>query len=254
MLRIPKPAQYLLRIDDLSPGLKWETWTTIRDLMRGFEIRPVLAIVPDNQDRWLKARSPYEGFWNEMRAMQEEGATIAQHGYQHRCVHESRGLLPLHRRSEFAGLSLSDQRRKIRAGAKLLNDQGLAPRLFVAPNHSFDETTLQALRLEGFAHLSDGFAMAPFLRLGITWIPQQLWSPALKKKGLWTICLHPNTMRLRHMLSFKNFVQRYSTQFTSFDRVSAEFMPEELTFGERIQERLALWRVLIRRQRKRRRN
>jgi uncharacterized circularly permuted ATP-grasp superfamily protein len=30
-----------------------------------------------------------------------------------------------------------------------------------------------------------------YRRHGITWIPQQLWRPVVKSRGLWPICIHP---------------------------------------------------------------
>src|ERR1700733_10847053 len=100
MQRLPRPAQYLLRVDDLCPTVNPENWSGVRDLIRQFGIRPILAVIPDNQDRAVGTSQLYEPFWEEMCVMQREGATIALHGYQHRCTSRASSLLPLHRRSE----------------------------------------------------------------------------------------------------------------------------------------------------------
>src|SRR5579871_2466677 len=144
MRRLPEPAWYLLRIDDLTPSMNREAWSVLCGMIRQFGLRPILAVVPDNQDRGLEASEPDPQFWPVMKAMEHQGAAIALHGYQHRCTLKAKSLLPLHRHSEFAGLSLNLQREKIRAGVEILRSHGLTPKLFVAPRHSFDGQTLVA--------------------------------------------------------------------------------------------------------------
>jgi hypothetical protein len=111
--------------------------------------------------------------------------------------------------------------------------------------------TLEALRLEGIELLSDGLARVPFVRGGITWLPQQLWSPVKKPKGLWTICLHTNTIRSSQADELREFLREHAAQFTSVNRVEAELKPGELTATERIYEICAQWRVRTSRARKR---
>src|ERR1700693_4921108 len=103
MLKLPRPAQYLLRIDDICPTMDRERWSNIRDLIRTYEVRPILAVIPDNQDYKLQKFPLYSGFWEEMRELQAEGATIAVHGYRHLCMERRGSLVPLHHRSGFAG-------------------------------------------------------------------------------------------------------------------------------------------------------
>jgi predicted deacetylase len=243
---LPDPAQYLLRIDDLCPTVHPERWSSIREVIREFGLRPILAVVPDNQDESL-AKSRYDArFWEEVRILQREGATIAMHGYRHVCSLRSRSLIPLHRHSEFAGRSLKTQREFIRSGLAVLRNEALEPRLFVAPRHSFDRMTLRALCQEGLPYLSDGLARVPFKRDGVTWIPQQLWSPASRAKGLWTLCIHPNSAGPRRLAELRGFVEKYRDQFTSFNDVIANFSAGKLSLGERMNARIALWRIMRR--------
>ncbi len=152
-------------------------------------------MVPDNQDHDLQLSPPDPEFWDRMRALEAGGATIALHGFQHLCKSKGRSLVPLHRHSEFAGVDEETQRQWIHAGLEILRGHGLNPRIWVAPRHGFDASTLRALSQEGIKLLSDGFARVPFTRGGLTWIPQQLWEPVVKPAGLWTICVHSNTAR-----------------------------------------------------------
>jgi predicted deacetylase len=240
---IPRPAQYLLRFDDLCPTMAHDRWQRCAALIEEFELRPILAVIPDNQDKELNLSLPDLEFWARMRAMEAAGATIALHGYRHLCTSRGRSLLALHRHTEFAGVEEETQRGWIQEGLGILRGQGLDPRMFVAPRHGFDRATLRALRREGIHLLSDGFARAPFTRGGITWVPQQLWGPVSKEKGLWTICIHSNFIHEKQVEELREFIRAHAEQFTSVDRLLAEFKPDKLGVSERLHEAMALWRI-----------
>ncbi len=247
---IPRPAQYLLRFDDLCPTMARERWRRFLPLIEEFGLSPILAVVPDNRDEDLNLAPPDPEFWARMRAMEAAGATIGLHGYRHLCQSRGRSLSPLHTMSEFAGAPEETQRQWMREGLGILRGQGLNPRIFVAPRHGFDRATLDALRAEGIRLLSDGFARVPFTRGGVTWIPQQLWGPAVKDKGLWTICVHSNSATEAQVSALSAFLRAHAAQFTSVDRVLAELLPGKLSPVERVHEALALWRFQARKQRK----
>jgi len=248
---VPKPAQYLLRFDDLCPSVSRGRWERFLPLMEEFALRPILAIVPENRDKDLERSAPDPEFWEKMRTMQAAGATIALHGYRHLCRSRGGSMMPLQRFTEFAGVPMETQRQWIECGASILRGEGLDPRVWVAPRHGFDRNTLRALRSEGIKLLSDGFARVPFVRGGITWIPQQLWSPVEKSKGLWTICVHSNTASASLPNELRAFLLQHAAQFTSVDRVVAELKPAKLGTAERVHEILALWRVQASRSRNR---
>lgn len=239
---VPCPAQYLLRFDDLCPTISQRQWQRFLPLIKEFGIRPILAVIPDNQDYNLQLSPPDPEFWVSMRTMEEAGATIALHGYQHLCKSRGPSHMDMHRYSEFAGVPEDTQREWIRRGLKILRDHGLSPKLWVAPRHGFDGNTLRALQKEGINALSDGFARVPVSRGGIVWIPQQLWAPVDKSKGIWTICLHPNSVHDSMVEKLRAFLRRHSAQFTSVERVLAELDAGELTMTERLYESMALWR------------
>jgi predicted deacetylase len=178
-----------------------------------------------------------------MRAMEAAGAAIALHGYSHLCSSKGASILKMHHHSEFAGVAEETQRQWIREGLGVLRGQGLNPRIFIAPRHGFDKATLRALRKEGIRLLSDGFARVPFKRGGITWIPQQLWGPVEKSRGLWTICIHSNFTHAAQVDELHDFIRQHATQFTSLDRVLAEFPPRRLGPIEKLYETWALWRA-----------
>jgi predicted deacetylase len=250
---IPKPAQYLLRFDDLCPTMPRERWEQFRSVIEEFRIQPILAVIPENWDSSLQRAPNDPAFWGEMRTLEAAGATIAVHGYRHMCISGGASLLGIHRQSEFAGVELTTQREWIGAGLALLRERGLNPRLWAGPRHGFDRNTLLALHEAGLEYISDGFARVPFRRDEVTWIPQQLWAPVARAKGVWTICIHPITARASEVDRLRWFLKGHWPQFTSFDRVAAEFNGDALGLFERAYERIALGRVQ-RRQRTRTRS
>jgi predicted deacetylase len=245
-----RPAQYLLRFDDLCPTFSRAGWQRFLPLIEEFKIQPILAVVPDNQDPELQLSPPDPEFWASMRALQATGATIALHGYRHICAGNGCGLLPFHRHTEFAGVPEQTQRQWIRAGLAILRSHQLDPQIWVAPRHGFDGATLRALAAEGIQTLSDGIALRPFKR-GLTWIPQQLWAPIHKSNGLWTICVHSNTATDAQVSELRAFLAGHAPQFTSVCRVLGGSEPAELRASERIREAFALWRIRASRTRKR---
>ena len=250
---IPRPAQYLLRFDDLCPTTSRRRWEQYRNLIEQFGVRPILAVVPDNRDEGLDSSPPDPEFWTHLRALESAGAAIAVHGYRHLCHSRGKSLLGLHRRTEFAGVEFERQREWIHAGFKILRDQGLNPRLWIAPRHGFDRNTLRVLKDIGVEFMSDGFARVPYRRYGITWIPQQIWSPVVMDKGLWTICIHPCASSSRDVERLRSFLERHSSQFTTFDRALTDFPARPLGVWEQIYQAIALKRVQRRIGRRRKR-
>jgi peptidoglycan/xylan/chitin deacetylase (PgdA/CDA1 family) len=248
---IPRPARYLLRFDGLCPTMSRPNWDRFHAILDEFDIRPILSVIPDNRDHRLSIETPDPDFWGRMRSMEAAGSVIALHGYRHICDRSNRGLIPLHRRTEFAGVSESTQQEWIRRGMQILRNHGLNPRLWVAPRHGFDRSTLRALQREGISYLSDGFARVPFMLEGITWIPQQLWKPVDKSCGIWTICIHSNIAGDWLVDRLRTFLQDHASQFTSFDRLVEDYRPGPLRPTEWIYAAVSMWTtVAARRQRR----
>ncbi len=240
---IAQPAHYLLRFDDLCPAVSRERWRRCRALIEEFQIRPILAVVADNQDAELQVSPPDPEFWSRIREMESAGAAIGLHGYRHLCVSRGRSLVPLSRVSEFAGVAAEIQREWIREGLHILRSRGLDPKIWVAPRHGFDQNTLHALRAEGMLFVSDGFTRRPFLRDELVWIPQQLWAPVKKVSGLWTICVHANTASDTEIAGLRSFLCHHAKQFTSLERALEDFPPGNLSIAEKISAKCALWQI-----------
>lgn len=215
-------AKYIFRLDDITPTMNWENFWRVMDLFRRWRVKPLLGIVPDNEDPELVVQRPRPDFWQIMRELQRDGlADFAQHGYQH--------LLGT-KRSEFVGLPYEVQYEKIKKGQEILEREGIHTKIWMAPAHSFDTNTLKALVNLGFYAVSDGIALYPFRRRGLIFVPQQLWRPRWFPFGTFTICLHINPPQFLRTLkeieqflfarpSIISFIEAVEMEITIFHKI-----------------------------------
>jgi len=219
-----------------------ERWNAVVELLDECSVRPIVAIIPDNLDPEFKQSLPDPAFWERARVWQEKGWTIAMHGYQHvlRPIH-AKQYMPLHRHSEFAGLPHDLQAAKIRHGWSIFESERLTPTVWVAPAHSFDQTTLEALGNEtSIRTVSDGVARDQYFHHGFYWLPQQLWSLVPKRDGLWTVCLHPNTMTAADIKLLASRLRGpFAGAITAVDEVT--LIERQRSLGDRI-EAANFWR------------
>jgi hypothetical protein len=240
-----QPAQYLLRFDDLCPTMDGRRWQRFQWLIEVFGVQPILAVVPENCDPDLEVAPADPHFWARMREMEALGATIALHGYRHLCVSDGRSMLPLHKRTEFAGIPASTQHSWIQCGLEILRGHRLHPKVWVAPRHGFDCRTLRALRAEGIKWVSDGVGCQPFQQGGLNWIPQQLWQPVEKSHGLWTICLHSNSAGEAEADRLHEFLCTHAAQCTSLERIAVSMKLRQRNPIEKLVAAWELQRMLV---------
>jgi predicted deacetylase len=146
------------------------------------------------------------------------------HGFQHQYVMRDRGLFGFDARSEFAGLPWYEQERKVRSAVVIFEREGVRPEVWVAPNHSFDRTTLSVLRDSGLPVVCDGMALYPYVdRRGTVWIPQQLWKFRPRRVGVWTVCLHPNKWTRLGVAAFDMTLAEYGSRLTDVPSVLAVY-------------------------------
>jgi predicted deacetylase len=211
-------ASYLIRIDDICPTMNWIVWQQVEQILIRENIKPLLAVIPDNQDNNLNMNPPRNDFWHQVSAWRERGWTIGMHGYQHRYVTQDGGILRINKYSEFAGLPKEVQASKLLAAFEIFERERIRPGVFIAPAHSLDRTTLEVLRGMGLRRISDGFFLFPNLdSTGILWVPQQFWRFRAMPFGVWTVCFHINHWGERDILGFQVDVRRYRRNIISFE-------------------------------------
>jgi predicted deacetylase len=217
-------AQYLVRFDDICPTMNWSIWERVEEKLVGAGIKPILAVVPDNQDPTLRAAKPNMDFWDRVRAWQMRGWTIGLHGYQHVYSTRNGGILQFNQFSEFSGLTFNEQISKLQRARDILKRERVHPELWVAPAHSFDVITLRALNEIGIRYLSDGFSLYPYRdSTGIMWVPQQLWHFRKMPFGIWTVCLHLNRWTLTDVDRFHSNLQEFGAVLTDWRSVVSQY-------------------------------
>lgn len=187
---------YIFRLDDASDYMDTEKWNKIEKMFDKYFVKPIVGIIPNNED--LKFIEKYQhdlDFWSKANRWKEKGWRVALHGYNHVYLTQCGGVNPVNYRSEFAGLSLNEQRDKIKKGYDILCLKGLKPDIFFAPSHTFDNNTIEALRIETDIRIvSDTIANNVYFDKEFYFVPQQIGVPRKLPFKLTTICLHPNNM------------------------------------------------------------
>jgi predicted deacetylase len=214
-------ARYLIRLDDACHTMARHRWQRMEEVLDRHRVRPIVAVVPDNQDATLAVEAYNPAFWDKVREWQAKEWSVAMHGCTH-VMHPTREplLVPFYDRSEFVGLGLDAQRQKIRAAWQQFVNQGVTPSVWVAPAHSFDAVTLRAVREETSIRIvSDGIAFDTFFDYGLHWVPQQLWALTPRRGGLWTVCLHANRMDDSAIGRFDAALHRFKGQVISMQDV-----------------------------------
>lgn len=225
---------YLIRLDDACPQMNQQKWQRMEDILDKYGIKPLVGIIPANADSQTIIEDDNDLFWGKARLWEKKGWCIALHGYNHVCTSDEgmKGLNPFWERSEFAGLSLDEQREKIRKGYKVLRDHGFEPKYFFAPSHTFDENTLEALRLEtSIRVISDTIGRYPYKRGAFYFIPQiSGHCSEMPFKGIYTFCFHPNVMDEKGFNSLESFIQEHQNYFVSFNELSLNNFGNKMYF------------------------
>ncbi|MBQ7298873.1 MAG: DUF2334 domain-containing protein [Clostridia bacterium] len=234
---------YLIRLDDASDHMDIAKWSRMQQILNNYNIKPLVGVIPCNKDPMLCEKFPEDPeFWKLALQWQESGWRIALHGYEHIYTSEFGGINPVHSKSEFAGHTLEEQRRKIRSGYFALKEKELVPTVFFAPSHTFDENTLEALRLETNIRLvSDTAANNVYCEKGFTFIPQQSGRVRILPFALTTICLHPNFTSENEFREIEAFIRKNIEKFIDPNTITEttrrkniiDMMVEELYFLKR---------------------
>jgi predicted deacetylase len=105
-------------------------------------------------------------------------------------ITQQRGLFGWNDRSEFARLPASEQEARFRAALGIFTSERIKPTVWVAPNHSFDDVTLEVLHDSGTRIVSDGLGLFPFPGSA-----RDVLDPAsdlelqARRLRMWTVCL-----------------------------------------------------------------
>lgn len=217
-----------VRLDDITPDMDWERFLQFKALLDRYQVKPLIGIVPDNQDENLKKQTKKsqipEDFWSYIKELEADGWTLAMHGVHHVYTTEKGGLFPLNNFSEFAGIPLDKQKEMLSKGKQILKGKGIETDIFMAPAHSYDRNTLKALKEIGFTALTDGFGSNPYLWDGLKFYPISfnLSSTFKKKNGYSTMVVHTDTVTSDDMKRYESYFQNENIQWISFKEYLTE--------------------------------
>lgn len=228
------------RLDDITPDMDWDKFYRVKAIFDKYKVRPLIGVVPDNQDPTLSCGEVHPDFWEYLRSLEQSGWMIAQHGYRHVYETKSSGLLGIKKASEFAGLSYEAQYEKIRCGREILQKHGLNVTIFMAPGHTYDKNTQKALRRLGFTCVTDGYANVPYYTKKLLFVPCRSSQPHLTT-GMDTICLHCNEMTENDYRNLENFLEGYGSHVISFSEVFGQLWYPKRTVWIRLQEKRNLF-------------
>ena len=146
----------------------------LKKILDKYNIKPTVGIILDNKNKILLKYNEDDLFWNKVLNCQKKDWIIAMPGYQHLYLTTDGGINPIQKRSEFASLSLNEQKAKIKTGYELLINHSIKPTMFFAPSHTFDSNTIEALKVETTIRIiSDTIANDIYYDNDFYFIPQQ---------------------------------------------------------------------------------
>jgi predicted deacetylase len=226
-------ARFLIRIDDICPTINWQAWQQMEAILIEENVQPILGVIPDNQDPRLREGVPDARFWDRVRSWQARGWAIGLHGYRHEYVTKDAGILKLKGYSEFAGLPVEEQRGKLERAMEIFCREGVRPDVWVAPAHSFDGNTVQALLSLGIRTISDGLSLYPHRNSqGVFWVPQQLWTFRPVPFGVWTVCIHLQDQPYADLEKFRRIIRKYKHSITSLSQVVETYAQRKRNFAD----------------------
>jgi len=205
--------KYIFRIDDITPWMNWNNFEKIEKIFDKFWIKPIIWVVPDNQDQKLDKFEKINDFWWKIRSLQKKWWVIAQHWYQHKYCTENSWIIWLNNYSEFAWLKYEEQFEKIKKWKDIL-EKNISEKIkwWMAPAHSFDKTTCKVLKNLNFKYITDWIALFPFKEHWLKWLPQQIWRPWKYPYWLffwtWIICFHINNEKEDFFINLEKFLEK----------------------------------------------
>ncbi len=210
----------LIRLDDVSEYMNWELMDRCEILFDKKNIKPLLGVIPNNQDKSLISYKKNENFWNKVRDWKKKGWEISMHGFSH--IYDSKtnkkDYFKYGGKSEFYGHKYEDQKAKIVNGLKKFKDEEIDIRSFFAPNHTYDLNTFKAIKESGIKNVVDGYGLMPYSEKGLNFIPQLFYKEIVLPFGIQSTQIHLNYWDEEDYLKFENFILQNSNKIISFDQ------------------------------------
>ena len=209
----------LIRFDDIAENMNWHLMAKCEKIFDELNIKPVMGVIPNNQDKDLLVYPKKENFWQIVKKWQLKGWEIAMHGYNHIYDNDTnkKDFFEYGGKSEFYGHSLDSQSKKIKKGLDIFKKNNIKIRTFFSPNHTYDFNTFKALKLSGINEVIDGYGFNPYLEDNIIFIPQLFYKPFFLPFGLQTTQIHLNYWTENEFNKFSELIYKNKKKIISYD-------------------------------------
>ena len=209
----------LIRFDDIAENMNWHLMAKCERLFDELNIKPVMGVIPNNEDKDLLLYPKKENFWQIVKKWQLKGWEIAMHGYNHIYDNDTnkKDFFEYGGKSEFYGHSLDSQLNKIKKGLEIFKKNEIKIRTFFSPNHTYDLNTFEALKLSGINEVIDGYGLKPYLENNIKFIPQLFYKPFFLPFGIQTTQIHLNYWTENEFNKFSKQIYKNKKKVISYD-------------------------------------
>jgi len=211
----------LIRMDDIAENMNWTLMNECVALFEKYKIKPLLGVIPINQDPQLLKYPKNEQFWENVNNWQNKGWEITMHGCNHLYTQESdkKDIFNYGGRSEFYSLSYNSQLKKIKTGLEEFEKRKIKIRSFFAPNHIYDDNTLKALKDSNIKIIIDGYGLFPYYRNEILFIPQLFYKEIALPFGIQSTQMHINNWNEKDYKNFETFIIKNYKKIVNLDYI-----------------------------------
>ena len=227
----------LIRIDDVAENMNWSLMDKCETLFNQYNIKPLLGVIPCNEDKELYTYEKNNDFWNKIRSWQKKGWEISMHGLSHVYDRETKkkDYFNYGGKSEFCGHDYSIQFSRIKKGLKKFEDEKIKISSFFAPNHTYDRNTFVALKKLGIKHIVDGYGLIPYTEHSLNFIPQLFHKEIMLPFGIQSTQIHLNVWNKNNFNLFENFVSKNNNKIINFEKciekINNNFLSKFINFS-----------------------
>ena len=122
-------------------------------------------------------------------------------------------------KGRFTLIDYSKQLNKIETGLKEFQKRNIKIRSFFAPNHIYDNNTLNALKESGIKIIIDGYGLFPYFRDEILFIPQLFYREIILPFGIQSTQIHINYWNKENFENFEKFIEKNHNKIVSLDYI-----------------------------------
>tara|TARA_B100000886_G_C20378316_1_gene472786 strand:- start:568 stop:1257 length:690 start_codon:yes stop_codon:yes gene_type:complete len=201
--------------------MNWEYMNRCEGLFDKYAIKPLMGVIPINQDPELLNFPKNDKFWERVSTWQSKGWEITMHGCNHLYTQRSdkKDIFNYGGNSEFYGLSYDEQLLKIKTGLEEFKKRNIKVRSFFAPNHIYDKNTLKALKECDIKIIIDGYGLFPYFYKKILFIPQLFYKEIILPFGIQSTQMHINEWNNDVYNNFELLIKKNYKKIMSLDYI-----------------------------------